>query len=70
MKKNPYQFLFPVFEAYKSVKFHFRLGTIPPKIETGNSRAVTSIQEHLFRNFSIPQFFFVCRGKKTVFMKI
>ena len=39
------------------VKYHARW-------ETGDSWAVTSIQEHLFGDFSSPQLFFVCRGKK------
>ena len=33
------------FEAYKIVNFHFRLGTILARRETGDSRAVTSIKE-------------------------
>ena len=32
--------------------------------ETNDSGAVTSIQERLSRDFSIPQLFFVCRGRK------
>ena len=28
-KEHPYKFFFLVFEAFKSVKFHFWLGTIP-----------------------------------------
>ena len=31
--RNPYQFFFPAFEVYKSVKFHFRLGTWKKKSE-------------------------------------
>ena len=38
--------------------FHFRLDTMPcAKLETGNSIAVTSIEDHYFRGFSIPQLF-------------
>ena len=47
---------FPAFEAYKGAKFHFQ--------ETGSWRIVTSIQECKSRDFSIPQLFFVCRGRK------
>ena len=49
--KKPYQFFFPAFEAYKSVKlFHFRLGTISRKM--GDlSRAVTSIQGRIVSRF-------------------
>ena len=25
IEKNPYQFFFPAFEAYKNIKFHFRM---------------------------------------------
>ena len=32
--------------------------------ETGDSGAMTSRQERLSRDFSIPQLFFVCRGRK------
>ena len=31
--------------------------------EAGDSRDVTSIQERQSRDFSIPQLFFVCRGR-------
>ena len=66
-EKNPYQFFFP---EHKSVKFHFRLGTIPRKARDGNNRAMTSIQERKFCDFSIPQFFFVCRGRKLCGSKL
>ena len=32
--------------------------------ETGDSIAVTSIQDRLFQGFSVPQLFFVCGGRK------
>lgn len=43
-KKNSYQF-FPASEECKGVKFHFCLGTMRAIRETGDSRAVTSMQE-------------------------
>ena len=54
MEKNPYQFFFPAFQGYKGAIFHFRLGTIPRRKGTGNSKAVTSVQERSrFLYFSV-----------------
>ena len=32
--------------------------------ETGDSRAMTSIQDRQFRDFFVPRLFFVCTGRK------
>ena len=51
-KENPFQFFFPAFKAYKSINFHFRLGTeYRSRRVSGVSRAVTSIQELLVSRF-------------------
>ena len=38
--------------------------------ETGDNRAMTRIREGKFRDFSIPQLFFVCRGRELCGSKI
>ena len=41
-KYSYYQLSFPAFEVYKSVKSHYRSGTIPARLATGDSRAVNT----------------------------
>ena len=51
----------PAFEAYKSIKSVL----LRTKRETGDRRAVMSIQDCQFCGFSVPQLFlfFSCRGR-------
>ena len=61
IEQNPYQFFFSTLEA--SIKLSNSTSNwvqYPARWETGDSRAVTSIQEHLSRIFSIPLLLFFC----------
>ena len=70
IEKIPYQFFFPVFEAYKSIKFHFRLGTIPHKTGDWGKERCDVNKGTLVSWFLYSSVVFRVQRKKIVWTKI
>ena len=69
-KKFLITFTSPCFTHIKVSNFTSGWGQNRASRKTGDSRAVTSIQERPSGDFFIPQLFYMCKGRKLLWTKM